>query len=101
MKSDELRKELAKFLIKNIWNSGLYKDAVLQDLTNIVVTTLDHNFNAAFDVSFSKYAGINKNAQWNNKKLVKPVNVCAIRRETAKLVKENIENQWAETVVER
>ena len=71
-------------------------------MTNLFVTTLDRSFDAAFDVSFSKYVGINKNDQCrcNNKKPAKPVNVCAIRREHAKLTKGNIENQWAETVVE-
>ena len=109
LKTDKLRKVLAKFPIKNIYlkkkgrNSGFYKDTVLKDLTNLFVTTLDRSFNAAFDVSFSKCAGINKNDQsrCNNEKLANSVNACAIKRETAKLVKENIENQWAETVVER
>ena len=74
---------------------------MLKDLTNLVVTTLDHNFSAAFDVSFSKSAGINKNQRSNNKKLTNPVKACAVRRETEKLVKVNIENQWAKNVVER
>ena len=51
------------------------------NFTNLVVTTLDRNFNAAFDVSFSKCAGINKNERSNNKKVTNPVNACAVRRE--------------------
>ena len=92
-KSDELRKVLAKFPIKDVYlniiarNSRLYKETVLNGLTNLIVTKVDRNFNAAFDVSFSKCAGNNKNDRRNNKKLAKPVDACAIRRETTKLVK--------------
>ena len=52
---------LNTFTLKKARSSGLYKDTVLNELRNLVVTTLDRNFNAAFDVSFSKFAGINKN----------------------------------------
>ena len=41
---------LKTFTLKKARNSGLDKDAVLRDLTNLVVTRLDHSFNATFDV---------------------------------------------------
>ena len=69
-------------------------------MTNLVVTTLDRIFNTAFDFSFYKCAGSNENER-SDKKLTNPVNACAVRRETEKLNKVNVENQGAETAVER
>ena len=70
-------------------------------MTNVVVTTLDCNFKAAFDFSFCKCAGTNKNERFNNKKLSNQYKACAVRGETEKLVKVNIEKQWPETAAGR
>ena len=63
--------------------------------------SLDRNFKATFDVSFSRYAGINKNDRSNYKNLTNPVNTSDVRRESKKLVSVSIENQWAEIIVEK
>ena len=102
LKSDELRKVLPKFFSKNVYLKNKEQGTVdFTKLTNLAVTTLDHSFNAAFNISFSKCSGINKNDRCNKKKLAKPFKACAIKRETATLVKQGTENHWAKNVVER
>ena len=64
--SDEPKKVLARYLIKTFTlrkGKGQWdlQRNTLKDLTNLVVKTLGRNFNAAFDVSFFKCAGISKN----------------------------------------
>ena len=93
--------QLKPLHLKKARNSGLYKDTALKNFSNLVVTSLDHSFNAAFDVSFSKYADSKKNDRSNNKKLKNPVKTCAVGRETEKLFNVYIETQWAETFMER
>ena len=85
LKHDEFKKVLTKFPIKNVYLNKSKKEQT--------IVFFDRIFNDAFDISFSICTGIGNNDHSNNKKLTKPVNASAIKRKTAKLVKENIENQ--------
>ena len=77
---------------------GLFKDKVLSDITNVVVNKLDEVYKSLFNETFTSSAG-DANTP-NTASNTQARNVRKIQRSTAKLVKTNIENIWAERSVE-
>ena len=100
----EYRQILGKFSIRDsklrakASKVGLFKDKVLSDITNVVVNKLDEVYKSLFNETFTSSAG-DANTP-NTASNTQARNVRKIQRSTAKLVKTNIENIWAERSVE-
>ena len=98
------RQILEKFLIRDSkWRAkaskeGLFKNKVLSDIKNVVVNKLDEVYKSLFNETFTSSAGVTNTP--NTASNTQARKVRKIQRSTAKLVKTNIENIWAERSVE-
>ena len=92
MKNLVYRKTLAKFpvtderLHQKTSKNDLYRDTLLADITNLVVKKLDQTFKETFNETFT--------LQPNTKQLKE------IKRETAKVVKDDLQNKLKQRAVE-
>ena len=77
------------------WGSS---KTVLSDITNVVVNKLDEVYKSLFNETSTSSAGVANTP--NTASNTQARNVRKIQRSTAKLVKTNIENIWAERSVE-
>ena len=77
---------------------GLFKNKVLSDIKNVVVNKLDEVYKSLFNETFTSSAGVTNTP--NTASNTQARKVRKIQRSTAKLVKTNIENIWAERSVE-
>ena len=88
------RKTLAKFpvtdkrLQQKASKNGLYRDSVLPDITNLVVKKLDQTFKETFNETFTSQL------KPNTKQLKE------VKRETAKVIKDNLQNKLKQRAVE-
>ena len=104
MGNKEYRQILAKFpTCDSKWRAkaskqGLFKDKVLSDITNVVVNKLDEVYKSVFNETFTSSAGVTNTPITASNTEAR--NVRKIQRGTAKLLKTNIENIWAERSVE-
>ena len=78
--------------------TGIFKSKVLSDITNVVVNKLDEVYKSVFNETFTSSAGVTNTPITASNTQAR--NVGKIQRSTAKLVKTNIENIWAERSVE-
>ena len=78
--------------------TGIFKNKVLSDITNVVVNKLDEVYKSVFNKTFTSSAGVTNTPITASNTQAR--NVGKIQRSTAKLVKTNIENIWAERSVE-
>ena len=78
--------------------TGIFKNKVLSDITNVVVNKLDEVYKSVFNETFTSSAGVTNTPITASNTQAR--NVGKIQRSTAKLVKTNIENIWAERSVE-
>ena len=78
--------------------TGIFKNKVLSDITNVVVNKLDEVYKSVFNETFTSSAGVTNTPITASN--TQDRNVGKIQRSTAKLVKTNIENIWAERSVE-
>ena len=94
MKNLVYRKTLAKFpvndkrLQQKASKNGLYRDSVLVDVTNLVVKKLDQTFKETFNETFTSQL------KPNTKQLKE------IKRETAKVIKDDLQNKLKQRAVE-
>ena len=94
MKNLVYRKTLAKFpvtetrLQQKASKNGLYRDSMLADIRNLVVTKLDQTFKETFNETFTSQL------KPNTKQLKE------IKRETAKVIKEDLQNKLKQRAVE-
>ena len=78
--------------------TGIFKNKVLSDITNVVVNKLDEVYKSVFNETFTSSAGVTNTPITASNTQAR--NVGKIQRSTSKLVKTNIENIWAERSVE-
>ena len=94
MKNLVYRKTLAKFpltdkrLQQKASKNGLYRDSVLADVTNLVVKKLDQTFKETFNEAFMQQL------KSNTKQLKE------MKRETAKIIKDDLQNKLKQRAVE-
>ena len=94
MKNLVYRKTLAKFpvndkrLQQKASKNGLYRDSTLADIRNLVVKKLDQTFKETFNETFTLQL------KPNTKQLKE------IKRETAKVIKDDLQNKLKQRAVE-
>ena len=94
MKNLVYRKTLAKFpvtdkrLQQKASKNGLYRDSVLADVTNLVVKKLDQTFKETFNEAFMQQLK------------PKTKQLKEMKRETAKIIKDDLQNKLKQRAVE-
>ena len=97
----ELKAHLSKFPINSrklqgkAQNGGLFKEKVLEDITNTVVKSLDQKFQETYNTSFTKQLERKRRKEEHEEKKQKADIVLA------RQIKSDIETQWKGTSVER